>query len=90
MAVILLSGLGMALLWLFGIIGYGIGATFVGEYGTSVGFTLFIAAPIVASSSLGLVTGEWKGTSLRTRRELAGAVAITLIAVVVLNLGGLF
>jgi L-rhamnose-H+ transport protein len=85
-----LLSVAMALLWLSGIIGYGIGATLVGRYGTSVGFTLFIAAQILASSSLGVLTGEWKATSPRTRRELAGAVVMTLLAVAVLNLGGLF
>jgi L-rhamnose-H+ transport protein len=80
----------MALLWLTGIVGYGVGATLVGRYGTSVGFTLFIAAQILASSSLGVLTGEWKATSSLTRRELLGAVVITVIAVAVLNLGGLF
>jgi L-rhamnose-H+ transport protein len=80
----------MALLWLSGIVGYGIGATLIGRYGTSVGFTLFIAAQILASSSLGVVTGEWKATSSRTKRQLIGAVAMTLVAVAVLNVGGLF
>lgn len=80
----------MALLWLSGIVGYGIGATLVGKYGTSVGFTLFIAAQILSSSMLGVLTGEWKATSSRTKRELAAALAVTLISVVVLNLGGLF
>jgi L-rhamnose-H+ transport protein len=82
--------LAMALLWVAGIFGYGIGATLVGRYGTSLGFTLFIAAQILASSSLGVLTGEWKATSSKTRRELASAVVLTLVAVVVLNLGGLF
>jgi hypothetical protein len=64
--------------------------TLVGQYGTSIGFTLFIAAQILASSILGILTGEWKATSPRTRRGLAGALVVTLISVIVLNLGGLF
>jgi L-rhamnose-H+ transport protein len=83
-------GAAMALLWLSGIVGYGIGATLVGHYGTSIGFTLFIAAQILASNFLGILTGEWRGTSLRTRRNLASAVLVTLIAVFLLNLGRLF
>jgi L-rhamnose-H+ transport protein len=82
--------LAMAVLWLSGIEGYGIGATLVGKYGTSIGFTLFIAGQILASSMLGVLTGEWKGTSSGTRRELAMAVVVTLVSVVVLNLGGVF
>jgi L-rhamnose-H+ transport protein len=80
----------MALLWVTAIVSYGIGATFVGKYGTSVGFTLYIAATILASNVLGFLTGEWKATSPGTKRLLAAGVAITLLSVVVLNLGGLF
>ena len=83
-------GVAMALLWLSGIVGYGIGATFVGKFGTSVGFTLFIAAQILTSNALGMLTGEWKETSARTRQILTAAVAVTLVSVIVLNLGGLF
>ena len=83
-------GVAMAFLWLPGILGYGIGATLVGRYGTSIGFTLFIAAQILASNALGMLTGEWKQTSLKTKQILIAAIAVTLVAVVVLNLGGLF
>ncbi len=83
-------GAAMGFLWLAGIVGYGVGATLVGAYGTSVGFTLFIAAQILWSNALGVLTGEWKATSARTRRVLMAAVLVTLISVVVLNLGGLF
>jgi hypothetical protein len=83
-------GVAMALLWLSGILGYGIGATFIGKYGTSIGFTLFIAAQILASNTLGILTGEWKETSAKTRRILTAAVAVTLVSVIVLNLGGRF
>lgn len=85
-----LLGVAMALLWLSGIVGYGIGATFVGKYGTSIGFTLFIAAQILGSTVLGILTGEWKGTSPKTKQVLTGGVVVTLVAVMVLNLGGLF
>ena len=85
-----LLGSAMGLLWLSGIVGYGIGATLVGSYGTSVGFALFIAAQILWSNALGVLTGEWKATSARTRQILMAAVLVTLIAVGVLNLGGLF
>jgi hypothetical protein len=80
----------MGLLWLSGMVGYGIGATLVGKYGTSLGFALFITAMILSSNFLGILTGEWKATSLRTRRVLTAAVVVILISVLVLNLGGLF
>jgi L-rhamnose-H+ transport protein len=80
----------MSLLWLSGLVGYGIGATLVGKYGTSLGFALFTAAQILSSNFLGILTGEWKATSPGTRRMLTAAVVVILISVLVLNLGGLF
>ncbi len=67
-----------------------IGATLVGRYGTSVGFALFSASIILAANVGGILSGEWKSTSVRTRRLLAVGMAAILIAIIVLNLGGLF
>jgi L-rhamnose-H+ transport protein len=80
----------MALTWVTAVLSYGIGATLVGAEGTSVGYMLFIAASILFANAFGLMAGEWKGASQRTRRFLFAAVAFILIAVIVLNLGGLF
>ena len=83
-------GLTMAFLWLGAIVSYGIGATFVGKYGTSVGFMLYIAASILSSNAIGVMTGEWKGSSSRTRKLLAAGIAMILASVAILNLGGVF
>jgi L-rhamnose-H+ transport protein len=80
----------MAATWITAVLGYGIGATLVGADGTSVGYMLFVAASILFANAYGLMAGEWKGTSTRTRRLLIAAVAFILIAIIVLNLGGLF
>jgi L-rhamnose-H+ transport protein len=83
-------GVAMGVLWVSGMVGYGIGATLVGKYGTSLGYVLFITAMILSSNFLGILTGEWRGTSPGTRRVLAAAVVVILISVLVLNLGGLY
>jgi L-rhamnose-H+ transport protein len=80
----------MGLLWLSGMVGYGIGATLVGKYGTSLGFALLVTAMILFSNFLGIVTGEWKATSQATRKLLTAAMLVILISVLILNLGGLF
>jgi L-rhamnose-H+ transport protein len=80
----------MAVVWASGLFLYGAGATLAGKFGTSVGFTLFVAMSVLASTVLGVLTGEWKSTSPRTKKLLAMGVAAILISVVVLNLGGLF
>jgi L-rhamnose-H+ transport protein len=85
-----LLALTMAVLWLSGVVVYGIGATFVGKYGTSVGFTLYVALTILTSNMFGVLAGEWKETSTRTRRALTSALVLTIVSVVILNLGGLF
>jgi L-rhamnose-H+ transport protein len=85
-----LLAIAMGLLWLSGMVGYGIGATVMGTYGTSLGYALFITAMILSSNLLGILAGEWKATSRRTRTLLTAAVVVILIAVLVLNLGGLF
>jgi len=83
-------GIAMGLLWVTGILSYGIGATWVGRYGTSIGFMLFIAASILSANVFGILAGEWKATSSKTRQFLFAALAFIVGAVVVLNLGGLF
>jgi len=85
-----LLAVSMAVVWMSGLLLYGAGATLAGKYGTSVGFTLFVAMSVLSSTVLGVLTGEWKSTSARTRKLLATGVAQILISVVVLNLGGLF
>jgi hypothetical protein len=80
----------MAVLWVIAIFSYGVGATMIGKYGTSVGYTLLVAMTILSSTSVGVLTGEWKGTLPQTRRLLATAMSIVLVSVLVLNAGGLF
>jgi len=80
----------MGILWVSAVLSYGIGATLVGAAGTSTGYMLFIAASILFANAFGLMAGEWKGASARTRKFLFTALAFILIAVVILNLGGLF
>ena len=80
----------MAFTWIGAVLIYGIGATLVGTFGTSIGYMLFVATSILLANAFGLMTGEWKGTSRRTRKLLFAAVAFILIAIIVLNLGGLF
>ncbi len=81
--------LAMAFAWVTAVLSYGIGATFIGSYGTSIGYMLFTAGSILFANAFGWLTGEWKGTSTPTRRLLLAAIAFILLAVIVLNLGGL-
>lgn len=82
--------LAMAVLWGTGVFGYGIGANMAGTFGTSIGFTLFMASSILAANAFGIWSGEWKTTTSRTRQTLALGLLVILISVVVLNLPGFF
>ena len=62
----------------------------MGVYGTSIGFTLFMAMGVLSATALGILTKEWDSTSVRSKRLLAAGVAVILMSVVVLNLGGLY
>ncbi|MGD0227905.1 MAG: L-rhamnose/proton symporter RhaT [Terriglobia bacterium] len=83
-------GVAMGLLWITSVLSYGIATTFVGADGTSIGYMMFVAGSILFANAFGLMSGEWKGSSRRTRTFLFAAVAFILAAVVVVNLGGLF
>ncbi len=80
--------LAMALLWLGGIILYGIGANLIGAYGTSVGFVAMTSSVLLAASAAGIFAGEWKFASLGTKKLLAGGIASILVSIGVLSVGG--
>jgi L-rhamnose-H+ transport protein len=82
--------LAMAALWVSGVFGYGAGATLAGKYGTSIGFTLFMATSILSSNMIGVWSGEWEMTTHHTRRLLVAGMIVILLSVVILNLPGLY
>jgi L-rhamnose-H+ transport protein len=79
----------MAVLWLGGILLYGIGATLAGRYGTSAGFVVLAASVVIAANVAGILTGEWTSVSPRTKRLLVGGMAAILLSVVVMSFGHL-
>jgi len=74
----------MAVLWLSGWLGYGIGATVMGTYGTSIGFAAYMTALLLWSTYLGVLTGEWRHAFAATLRRMRIGVALILTSVVVL------
>ena len=53
-----------------------------------VGWALLMASAIMFSSLLGIMLGEWKGTSARTRRLLGAGLAMLLASAVVAGYSG--
>lgn len=74
----------MALLWLVGMFCYGMGASKLGEAGTSVGWALFMTIIVLVANFWGLVTGEWKGSPRRAYGYLTAGLSVLIAALVVI------
>jgi len=53
-----------------------------------ISFAVLMSSAVFFSAILGVVLGEWKGTSRRTRALLSGGVAILAVGFIVMALGG--
>ncbi len=73
-------GLVMGVLWTGGVILYGRGAASMGAVGAVIGWPLFMAVMILASTIWGFVTGEWKGSSNRAKQYMVVGMLILLVA----------
>lgn len=84
-----LLALAAAVFWLFGMLGYGIGAAAMGTYGNSIGFAVCMTVLLLWSSALGLLSGEWRGASLGARSRMAIGVVFIIASTVTLGLDSL-
>jgi L-rhamnose-H+ transport protein len=81
--------LAAAVLWLFGMLGYGVGAGEMGKYGNSIGFAAFMAVMLLWSSALGLIAGEWKSASSVALMRMRMGLALIVVSMSVLGIGTL-
>jgi multidrug transporter EmrE-like cation transporter len=75
----------MAALWMGAFAVYGMSAALLGDLGTSIGWGLFQIFMIMTASLSGLLTGEWKGTSGRSRAFVAAGMLFLLVATLLLT-----
>lgn len=61
----------MAILWMGAMALYGMSATFLGRFGTSIGWGLFQIFMIMSATLSGVLTGEWRGAPRAARSLLA-------------------
>ncbi len=73
-----------AVLWFAALALYGQGAALMGELGTSLAWTMFLAISLIVSSAWGIGTGEWQGFRRPLRILLAGD-AVLLLSWIVLG-----
>jgi L-rhamnose-H+ transport protein len=83
-----LAGATMGLLWFGSIILYSISTVKLGDLGTSIGWPLFLASIVVASTIFGVLTGEWKRTGRRPIRFMIVGVSFLVLAIGVLSYAG--
>jgi L-rhamnose-H+ transport protein len=83
-----LVGASMGLLWFGSIILYSISTLKLGALGTSIGWPLFLASIVVASTFFGLLTGEWARTGTRPIRTMALGVSFLVLAIAILSYAG--
>jgi L-rhamnose-H+ transport protein len=68
----------MGAVWISGVLLYGLGSFRMGPLGTVLGWPFFTALMVLSAYGLGLITGEWRGASLRSRVWMnAGVFVIT-------------
>jgi len=74
----------MGLFWFGGQALYGVGVSHMGSLGVVIGWPLLMGMIIVTSNVAGIITGEWNGVSVASKRFLAGGMVTILIALGVL------
>lgn len=73
----------MGISWPLGVVLFGIGAFKMGDYGAFVGFPMLLLVAILFANLAGAVSGEWRGTSSKTRQVMLAGVVVLFLALVV-------
>jgi len=70
----------MGIAWPLGIVLYGMGADRMGAYGAFVAFPMMLVMAILFGNLAGAMTGEWRGTSTRTKTMMLVGVLVLVTA----------
>ena len=73
----------MAFMWIGSFILYGLGAGQMGQWGTVIGWSIFIALSIAFGTFWGIFQGEWSGTTFRSRRMMFASIIILVVAILI-------
>lgn len=77
----------MALMWLIGMLVYGVGATMLGRLGPTIGWALLMSLVVVVANVWGIATGEWKQAGRRALQVMSAGLAIVVMSMFVVGLG---
>jgi L-rhamnose-H+ transport protein len=64
---------------------YGIGAYYLGDLGTSVGWAACLSCGLLIANLAGFMTGEWRDASPQSRRWLLAGLAVLVLGVCILG-----
>jgi L-rhamnose-H+ transport protein len=78
----------MGTLWMGGMAAYGAGALAMGRLGPSIGWVVFMSSMILVANICGAATGEWKGASRKALNLMAAGLAVLILAIAVVGVGG--
>jgi L-rhamnose-H+ transport protein len=73
----------MSLMWIGSFILYGLGAAMMGDWGTVIGWSVFIALSITIANIWGFAQGEWKNTSKATRKLMVAGLSILVLVILI-------
>jgi L-rhamnose-H+ transport protein len=84
-------GLSMAILFMVGMVMYTFATTnYLKEIGPIVGWPLFMAATIIISNILGVVSKEWHEVSRKTYLQLYSGIGILILAIVLASISNIY
>lgn len=84
-----LLALAAAVLWLFGMLGYGVGASVMGAYGNSIGFAACMTVLLLWSTALGIFSGEWRTAPSHAQTRMRLGMVCIALSMVILGFGSL-
>ncbi|MCE5249010.1 hypothetical protein LLG96_02195 [bacterium] len=78
----------MSLMWIGSFILYGVGAMMMGNWGTVIGWSVYMVLSIGIANIWGIMQGEWSGASGKTKRIMVSALALLFAAIVIFAFSG--
>lgn len=78
----------MGLTWGGSIFAYGKATARLGPLGTAIGWPLFLTTALAVGNLCGVIAGEWRSTSIKTRAWMGSGLAALVLAILVLGKSG--
>jgi L-rhamnose-H+ transport protein len=76
----------MGALFITSTVGYGSGATRMGELGPAIGWPVYVSSLLIGNAFWGWLTGEWHGAPTRSAGAMMAGIAVQLLGITLLFL----